>query len=244
MVWQKLLEFVRKHHLVVTNWPLSVAPPSPGFDFKKLKAGTLRKLVVPYLRRKLGHMYDGQTDNEEAQDLLVDIPEIEIKLWHEGMFCWNILHVLSAHILPDIICIPDTSPTKGNVALIRASNGTVLHKVADDPKWQKIFQKGDRRCQEAAAARPKKHGPSRKCPCTETTSSGNTPEGLGGPLLPNLPVVPPPVSPVCEHTHAVGHLPCMSVRLLTSTSLYPLKNPIVHQPHLRLLPDYLPSNMK
>ena len=55
--------------------------------------------------------------------------------------------------------IPDMSPTKGDVALIRASNGTVLRKVADDPKWQKIFQEGDHRCQEAAAARPKKHGP-------------------------------------------------------------------------------------
>ena len=80
MVWKKLLEFVHKHHLVVTNWPLSVAPPDPGFDFKKLKAGTLCKLVMPYLHRKLGHMYDRQTDDEEAQDLLADIPEIEIKL--------------------------------------------------------------------------------------------------------------------------------------------------------------------
>ena len=243
MVWQKLLEFVCKHHLVVTNWPLGVAPPSPGFNFKKLKAGTLCKLVMPYLCRKLGHMYDGQTDNEEAQDLLADIPEIEIKLWHEGMFCWNILRVLSAHILPDIICIPDMSPTKGNVALIRASNGMVLHNVADDPEWQKICQ-GDHRCQEAAAARLKKHGPSCKHPHTEMMSSGNTPEGLGGPLLPNLSMVLPCVSPVHEHTHAVGHLPCMSVRLLTLTSLYPLKNPIVHWPHLCLLPDYLSSNMK
>ena len=160
------------------------------------------------------------------------------------MFFWNILCVLSAHILPDIIHIPDTSPTKGDVALIRASNGTVLCKVADDPEWQIICQEGDRRCQEAAAARLKKHGPSCKRPCTETMSSGNTPEGLGGPLLPDLPMVPPPVSPVRERTHTVGHLPCMSVRLLTSTCLYPLKNPIIHRPHLCLLPDYLPSNMK
>ena len=97
VVWQKLLEFVCKHHLVVTNWPLGVAPPGPGFNFKKLKAGTLCKLVMPYLHRKLGHMYDGKTDNEEVQDLLADILEIKIKLWHEGMFCWNILCTLCSH---------------------------------------------------------------------------------------------------------------------------------------------------
>ena len=129
VVWQKLLEFVCKHHLVVTNWPLSVAPPGPGFNFKKLKAGTLCKLVMPYLHRKLGHMYDGKTDNEEAQDLLADILEIKIKLWHEGMFCWNILCVLSAHILPDIIHIPDMSLTKGDVALISSGRLDLLNCV-------------------------------------------------------------------------------------------------------------------
>lgn len=76
--------------MVVTNWPLGVSPPGPGFDFKKLKAGTLHKLVVPYLHRKLGHMYDGQTDDEDAENSGGDIPEIEIKLWHEGIFHCNI----------------------------------------------------------------------------------------------------------------------------------------------------------
>ena len=89
VVWHKLLEFVCKHNLVVTNWPLGAPPPGPGFDFKKLKASTLHKLVVPYLHRKLGHMYDRQTDDEEGEDLGVDIPEIEIKLWREGMFHCN-----------------------------------------------------------------------------------------------------------------------------------------------------------
>ncbi|KIM53374.1 hypothetical protein SCLCIDRAFT_31925 [Scleroderma citrinum Foug A] len=207
VVWHKLLEFVRKHHLVVTNWPLSVAPPGPGFDFKKLKAGTLRKLVVPYLHRKLAHMYDGQTDDEEAQDLLADIPEIEIKLWNE-----------------DIIRIPDMSPTKDGVALIKAYDGTVLRTVADDPEWQKIREEGDCRREEAAAARLKKHGPSCKRPCMETTSSGNNQERLDEPPLPDLPMVPrdqlPPVLPVCACAHP---------------------NPIIHQAHLCLLRDYLPS---
>ena len=193
-----------KHHLIVTNWPLGVAPHGPGFDFKKLKAGTLRKLVVPYLCRKLGHMYDGQSDDEEAKDLLADVLEIEIKLWHEGMFCSHC--VLSTHMLSDIICIPDTSPTKGDVALIRASDGTVLRKVADDPEWQKNCEEGDHRHEESAAARLKKHVPCKQ-PCTETMS--NNQGELGGAPLPGLPTVPrdqpSPVLPVCGGTCPVGH---------------------------------------
>ena len=128
VVWQKLLEFVRKHSLVVTNWPLGVSPPGPGFNFKKLKASTLHKLVVPYLHRKLGHMYDGQTDDEEAKDSGLDIPEIEIKLWHEGMIRCNLSCTAHSHTL-DIIRIPDTNPIKGDMALIKASDGTVLRKI-------------------------------------------------------------------------------------------------------------------
>ena len=216
VVWHKLLEFVHKHHLVVTNWPLGVAPPVPGFNFKKLKAGTLCKLVVSYLHRKLAHMYDGQTDNEEAQDLLADILEIEIKLWNEGMFCCTILFVLSAHMLSDIICIPDMSPTKDGVALIKAYDGMVLRTVADDPEWQKICEEGDHRREEAAAARPKTHGPSRKRPHMETMSSGNNQEWLDEPPLPDLPMVPhdqlPPVLPVRARAHPVGHCHCLNIR--------------------------------
>ena len=142
---------------------------------------------MPYLRRKLGHMYDRQTDDKEAQDLLADILEIEIKLWNEGTFCCTILFVLSAHMLSDIIRIPDMSPTKDGMALIIAYDGTVLCTVADDPEWQKICKEGDHRCEEAAAARPKKHGPSRKRPCMEMTSSGNNQEQLDELSLPDLP---------------------------------------------------------
>ena len=82
--WQKLLKFMCKNHFIIANWPLGVSPPGPGFDFKKLKASTLHKLMVPYLCRKLGAMYDRQSNKEEAEDGLVDLPEIEVKLWHKG----------------------------------------------------------------------------------------------------------------------------------------------------------------
>ncbi|KAI6010320.1 hypothetical protein EDC04DRAFT_2905980 [Pisolithus marmoratus] len=83
VAWHRLLEFMRKCHLTVVNWPHGVSPPGPGFDHKKLKAGPLHQLVVPYLRRKLGAMYDGQTDDEEEQDGLDDAPEIDIKCWNQ-----------------------------------------------------------------------------------------------------------------------------------------------------------------
>ena len=82
--WQKLLTFMHKNHLIIVNWPLGISPPGPGFDFKRLKANTLHRLVVPYLHRKLGAMYDRQSDEEEAEDGLADLLEIEVKLWHKG----------------------------------------------------------------------------------------------------------------------------------------------------------------
>ncbi|KAI6111409.1 hypothetical protein F5141DRAFT_1214913 [Pisolithus sp. B1] len=129
VAWNWLLELMRKYHLTI-DWPHSVSPPGPGFDHKKLKAGPLRQLVVPYLQRKLGHMYDGQTDNEEEQDSLDDAPEIEIK-------CWN----------QDIIDILDVCPLKGDIPLVKTANETILQKVSDDLEWQKSHQEEDRQWQ-------------------------------------------------------------------------------------------------
>ena len=138
-----------------------MSPPGPGFDYKKLKAGPLHKLVGPYLCKKLGLMYDGQTDDEEAQDSVEHLPEIEIKLWHKGMLCCSpgLVSHTNALSLSEIIHILDTNPMKGYVAIVRATDGTVLHKVADDPEWQKVCQEGEEICQELAATR-KKHGTS------------------------------------------------------------------------------------
>ncbi|KAI6011722.1 hypothetical protein BKA83DRAFT_4131595 [Pisolithus microcarpus] len=131
VAWNRLLELMRKCHLTIVNWPHGVSPPGPGFDHKKLKAGSLRQLVVPYLRRKLGHLYDGQTDDEEEQDSLDDAPEIEIK-------CWN----------QDIINTSDANPLKGEVPLVKAADGTILRKISDDPEWQKSRQEEDRQWQD------------------------------------------------------------------------------------------------
>ena len=76
-------------------------------------------------------------------------------------FIANVLsHMLTC--FAEIIRILDMNPTKGDVALMRAADGTVLCMVADDPEWQKIRQDREHRHQEVANAQPKKHGPSHK----------------------------------------------------------------------------------
>ncbi|KAI6000198.1 hypothetical protein F5J12DRAFT_784502 [Pisolithus orientalis] len=124
--WHQLLRFLRKSHLTIFNWPHSVSPPGPGFEYKKLKAGPLHQLVVPYLQRKLGLLYDGQTNDEEEQDSLDDVLEIEIKCWNE-----------------EVIDILDADPLKGEIVLIKATNGTVLQQISDDPEWQKSLKETD-----------------------------------------------------------------------------------------------------
>ena len=62
-----------------------------------------------------------------------------------GVRVWLLQYRLctSTHMFSDIIHIPDTSPTKGDVALVKALNGTVLRKVTDDPpSGRKSAKKG------------------------------------------------------------------------------------------------------
>ncbi|KAI6006242.1 hypothetical protein F5J12DRAFT_892977 [Pisolithus orientalis] len=127
--WHWLLEFLWKSHLTIVNWPHGVSPPGPGFEYKKLKAGPHCQLVVPYLQRKLGLLYDGQTNDEEEQDSLDDVLEIEIKCWNE-----------------EVIDNLDTDPLKGEIALVKATDGTVLWQISDDPEWQKSLKEMD--CQQ------------------------------------------------------------------------------------------------
>ncbi|KAI6039369.1 hypothetical protein EDC04DRAFT_2895300 [Pisolithus marmoratus] len=152
------------------NWPLGISPPGLGFDHKKLKAGPLHQLVVPYLQRKLGPMYDGQTDDEEEQDGLDDAPEIEIKCWSQ-----------------DIINISDNNPLMGDVPLVKAADGTVLWKVSDDPEWQKSRQERD--CQQQQDAEVHRQHkllfPSCKRPCMEVSNDDTIPHQSGHQGLPH-----------------------------------------------------------
>ncbi|KAI6098672.1 hypothetical protein EDD16DRAFT_1526798 [Pisolithus croceorrhizus] len=142
VAWNQLLKFMWRYHLTIINWPCGVSPPGPGFNHKKLKAGPLCQLVVAYLVKKLGHKYDGQTNDQEEQDSLDDVPEIEIK-------CWN----------QDIIDIPDENPLNSKFPLVKAANGTILWKISDDPEWQKSCQERHHQWQDIEAYHLATKGP-------------------------------------------------------------------------------------
>ncbi|KAI5985440.1 hypothetical protein F5J12DRAFT_898996 [Pisolithus orientalis] len=124
--WHQLLKFLQKSHLTIVNWTHSVSPLGPAFKYKKLKAGPFCQLVVPYLWRKLGLLYDRQTNDEEEQDRLDDVLEIEIKCWNE-----------------EVINILDADPLKGEITLIKATDGTVFQQISDDPEWKKSLKEMD-----------------------------------------------------------------------------------------------------
>ncbi|KAI6142468.1 hypothetical protein BKA82DRAFT_28372 [Pisolithus tinctorius] len=139
--------------------PLGVPPPGPGFEYKKLKADALRQLVVPYLWRKLGSMYNGQSDDDddEKNDHLDGVPEVEIKPWNE-----------------DVISIRDVHPLKGEITLVKAPDGTVLRKVSDDPEWQKSREEEDPGM-AAHHAQSRIPFPSHKRPHVEVTDNDTVP---------------------------------------------------------------------
>ncbi|KAI5999740.1 hypothetical protein F5J12DRAFT_784525 [Pisolithus orientalis] len=122
--WHWLLEFLWKSHLTIVNWPHGVSPPGPGFKYKKL-----------------GLLYDGQTDDEEEQDSLDDVLEIEMK-------CWN-----------------------------KATDGTVLQQISDDPEWQKSLKETDHQQQGTEVLQQPQPQlqqqlpfPSQKQPCVEASN--------------------------------------------------------------------------
>ncbi|KAI6118371.1 hypothetical protein F5141DRAFT_1061968 [Pisolithus sp. B1] len=131
IIWQHLLEVMMKNDLIILNWPHGVSPLGPGFKYKKLKGNPLRKLVVPYLCQKLGMMYDGQSDDDEEQDSLDGVLEVKIRPWNQ-----------------DVINMSESSCLKGKIPLVKAANGMVLHKVSDDPSWQKKAHEGEDSRQE------------------------------------------------------------------------------------------------
>ncbi|KAI6009907.1 hypothetical protein BKA83DRAFT_4133139 [Pisolithus microcarpus] len=224
VAWHQLLELMQKYCITVVNWPHGISPPGPGFNHKKLKAGPLCQLVVPYLWRKLGLMYDGQTDNKEEQDSLGDAPEIEIR-------CWN----------QDVINISDENPLKGEVPLVKGADGTILQKISDDPEWQKSCQERDHRQQDTEVHwQCQLPFPSRKRPCVEVSNNDSDDtapqsghqglpcdEGLGtGPIMQDS-CHDPPIVPSGVRTREPG------------PSDLPAPAPQYWGPHHNMLPSHV-----
>ncbi|KAI5984503.1 hypothetical protein EDD15DRAFT_2375147 [Pisolithus albus] len=164
IVWQRLLEFMTKNYLIILNWPHGVSPPGPGFEYKKLKGDPLRKLVVPYLCRKLGVMYDGRSDDDEEQDSLDGVPEIDIRPWNQ-----------------DVIKMSESPHLKGEIPLVKAADGMVLRKVSDDPSWQKKAREGDDSRHEEGVDPLQQRQlpfPSRKRPRAEASNDDTMDQGM------------------------------------------------------------------
>ncbi|KAJ8581493.1 hypothetical protein M405DRAFT_847013 [Rhizopogon salebrosus TDB-379] len=66
--WLTMLDTLYAEKLCIHDWPAGVPPPGPDFDLKALSASQLRALVVPYLRRHLGVMYEADLGQEDEDD--------------------------------------------------------------------------------------------------------------------------------------------------------------------------------
>ncbi|KAI6146785.1 hypothetical protein BKA82DRAFT_145884 [Pisolithus tinctorius] len=136
-----------------------------------IQTDALCQLGVPYLQRKLGSMYDGQSDDDdddEKNDCLDGVPEVEIKPWNE-----------------DVISIRDVHPLKGEIALVKAPDGMVLRKVSDNPEWQKSCKEED----PGMAAHHAQSGipfPSCKQPHVEVTDNDTVPREVSQSTQPLL----------------------------------------------------------
>ncbi|KAF9233088.1 hypothetical protein BU15DRAFT_66895 [Melanogaster broomeanus] len=153
------LDWTFKHYfeyqIRVRNWPKYTPSPHPQFDVKAIKSNPLRRAVFPYLTRNLGSLYDNEKGDDVDPPLPdeVDItllPEIQMEVWDETE-----------------LELGPRNPAKSKVPLVIADDGTHLAVVADALKWQKARHNEEVRCQELAAAAPKKK--SYKRPCVELT---------------------------------------------------------------------------
>ncbi|KAI6146796.1 hypothetical protein BKA82DRAFT_4356307 [Pisolithus tinctorius] len=54
---------------------------------------------------------------------------------HSKLFCVEVIDIL------------DADPLKGEIMLVKATNGTVLQQISDDPEWQKSLKETDRQQQ-------------------------------------------------------------------------------------------------
>jgi hypothetical protein len=81
-----------KHTMFIIRWPLDTKFPGPDFSFKELKNRELRMIVGPYLKRKLGAMYDDERPEGKEEEQV----EFDILPWEKGELV-HFLSLLSTH---------------------------------------------------------------------------------------------------------------------------------------------------
>lgn len=80
--------------MFIACWPLEDKIPGPDFSFKDLKNKELRVIVGPYLKRKLGTMYDDERPDGRGEE----VEEFNILPWEQG----ELFHILSSLLLISI----------------------------------------------------------------------------------------------------------------------------------------------
>ncbi|KIO05535.1 hypothetical protein M404DRAFT_25246 [Pisolithus tinctorius Marx 270] len=64
----------------------------------------------------------------------------------------------------EVIDILDADPLKGEIALVKATDGTVLRQISDDPEWQKSLKEMDHQQQGTEVLRPPQPRPQQQLP--------------------------------------------------------------------------------
>ena len=78
--------------MFIACWPLENRIPGPDFSFKDLKNKELHIIVGPYLKRKLGTMYDDERPEGRGEE----VEEFNILPWPKGKL-FHFLSSFSAH---------------------------------------------------------------------------------------------------------------------------------------------------
>ncbi|KAL6297841.1 hypothetical protein BKA93DRAFT_754609 [Sparassis latifolia] len=148
--WKDWLKTASTYKLCIVDWPSTVWPPGPDFEYKSLNVSELKLLTSGYIEK------------------------------HEtGVTSQKIPHIVqwSEDAAPDI-ALSDDDPFKGAIPLVKDTRGNKLRLLRDLSKWAKdaAGAKGKRRKASPEPTTVQKGKGSRSAPlkrCCEESSSSN-----------------------------------------------------------------------
>jgi hypothetical protein len=121
MPWKKWLKTAMDHQLRIINWPATMTPPGPTFDFKKVTAEDLAGLVADYIDHKRG-----------GESSLDSVPGIES--WTDGKYLFSDKYMVLTPPLEEKAYTDDA--TKGEIPLVVTPGGAALWQVSDALEWE------------------------------------------------------------------------------------------------------------